>query len=422
MQTNVKILSRSVVSLMLLDAYSGMLLALVATTSPFVAATYALSPSSLALLFAAAGGGGLLALFATHFIDSVGRKRVLLMACLCSYVSAPLAALSPNVYAYAGSLILVTASASTIHTACVIMMYEQLPRHLQFRGQSLLGIARAIGGGGALGWVAIAVLLDVGWRGAWAVCCYPILLHPFFSRHLQELSAFRTLSTQPGGPHSTSIGCLRVLLTRNTACLMAFTALWAMAATASAQWLYFHSTIVLRLSALQSAVLIGGAGLVSFGAFFVAERMATRHGNIRTATICCLLSMFAGLSFYAVPSAVGLLSGALLAMLLIAEFGLSNATISTLQMTINTGYPMHLLARFHGVLNLVGASFAVLGQLLLAGAINTFGSLLQAILLMVSVKVFAALALLTMNRRFHNDPHAARAAAQSKEQVNEPCP
>jgi hypothetical protein len=45
MQTNVKVLSRPVVSLMLLDAYSGMMLALVATTSPFVAATFALPPA-----------------------------------------------------------------------------------------------------------------------------------------------------------------------------------------------------------------------------------------------------------------------------------------------------------------------------------------------------------------------------------------
>lgn len=205
---------------------------LVALVQPVIGREFGASRAALGQAVGLSSLGMVFAFFVIHLADRIGRRPVFLGA-LAGYALLTLAT------AFAPSLLAFTVLQFFARMAMVVelglaylILSEEMPAEIRGRVNGVFGGCVAIGAS-----VPDALLhpLDqwgIGWRGLFLIGAVPLLLFPFYYRHLSETSAFRARQETRIGTRATfarALEGLRVL--RSSAYrsrLAAITALWVL--------------------------------------------------------------------------------------------------------------------------------------------------------------------------------------------------
>lgn len=394
MAINKELFTPQVISLLLLHAYAGMMLSMVGVTSPFVVETFQLDEKMVAYMFAIASLSGLFTMKVLQIADRQGRKGLLFKACLTCYICTFSIAFTSDFLIFISLVVIIGSSAGVMSTLCVVMVYESLPVHLRHKGQTYLGLCRAIGGGGALGFVAIFSWADEPWRWVWGICCYPLLLHFIFKKFINESST--TLAQKK--PDKRAKKVWQVLLSneyrRNSLLLILYVVLWTISSAAVAQWTYYHCYTNLKLSEFEITLLLGVVGLTSFTGFFWGEAAVRRIGMKKTLSIFGLGSALASIVFYSVPNTSSVFLILTIAIAIFFETALVNAALNIQKSLVNSLYKEDMRASTHGILLFFASLSAILSQLIFASIIEALETILAVIITLSIFKFLACIVVL----------------------------
>ena len=203
---------------------------LVALVQPVIGREFGASREALGQAVGLSSLGMVFAFFVIHLADRIGRRPVFLGA-LAGYALLTLAT------AFAPSLLAFTVLQFFARMAMVVelglaylILSEEMPAEIRGRVNGVFGGCVAIGAS-----VPDALLhpLDqwgLGWRGLFLIGAVPLLLLPFYFRHLTETSAFRARASAPGRPRAALARELEslfaLLSSAHRSRLAGITALW----------------------------------------------------------------------------------------------------------------------------------------------------------------------------------------------------
>lgn len=221
---------------------------LVALVQPVIGREFGASREALGQAVGLSSLGMVFAFFVIHWADRIGRRPVFLGA-LAGYAVLTLAT------AFAPSLVAFTALQFFARMAMVVelglaylILSEEMPAEIRGRVNGVFGGCVAIGAS-----VPDALLhpLDqwgIGWRGLFLIGAVPLLLFPFYYRHLAETTAFRARKaarSTAGSTFADELALLRVLLSGlHRRRLAAITALWILVNFWSGSALYSFTLYV----------------------------------------------------------------------------------------------------------------------------------------------------------------------------------
>ena len=222
---------------------------LVALVQPVIGREFGASREALGQAVGLSSLGMVFAFFVIHWADRIGRRPVFLAA-LAGYAFLTLAtAFAPSLFAFTALQFFARMAMVVELGLAYLILSEEMPPEIRGRVNGVFGGCVAIGAS-----IPDALLhplnqLGIGWRGLFLIGAVPLLLFPFYYRHLAETSAFLARKAAAGSaPRSSLAGeleLLRVLLSSAyRGRLAAITALWVLVSFWSGSALYSFTLYV----------------------------------------------------------------------------------------------------------------------------------------------------------------------------------
>ncbi len=289
---------------------------LVALVQPVIGREFGASREALGQAVGLSSLGMVFAFFVIHLADRIGRRPVFLGA-LASYALLTLAT------AFAPSLLAFTVLQFFARMAMVVelglaylILSEEMPAEVRGRVNGVFGGCVAIGAS-----VPDALLhpLDqwgIGWRGLFLIGALPLLLFPFYLRHLKETSAFLARRADPvaeGSTFARERALLRELLSpAYRPRLAAITALWVLVNFWSGTALYSFTLYVFEERAWRPEDLVLlPLGTIPCGLFgyALAGQAMDRIGRRGAACLYFALAGGATVACYQAGSGAPILAG-----------------------------------------------------------------------------------------------------------------
>lgn len=221
---------------------------LVALVQPVIGREFGATREALGQAVGLSSLGMVFAFFVIHWADRIGRRPVFLGA-LAGYAVLTLAtAFAPSLAAFTALQFFARMAMVVELGLAYLILSEEMPAEIRGRVNGVFGGCVAIGAS-----VPDALLhpLDqwgIGWRGLFLIGAVPLLLFPFYYRHLAETTAFRARKAARSTAGSTWAGelaLLRVLVSGlHRRRLAAITALWILVNFWSGSALYSFTLYV----------------------------------------------------------------------------------------------------------------------------------------------------------------------------------
>ncbi|MEZ4282226.1 MAG: MFS transporter [Myxococcota bacterium] len=221
---------------------------LVALVQPVIGREFGATREALGQAVGLSSLGMVFAFFVIHWADRIGRRPVFLGA-LAGYAVLTLAtAFAPSLAAFTALQFFARMAMVVELGLAYLILSEEMPAEIRGRVNGVFGGCVAIGAS-----VPDALLhpLDqwgIGWRGLFLIGAVPLLLFPFYYRHLAETTAFRARKAARSTAGSTFAGelaLLRVLVSGlHRRRLAAITALWVLVNFWSGSALYSFTLYV----------------------------------------------------------------------------------------------------------------------------------------------------------------------------------
>ncbi len=273
---------RAMISIAAMMAYQGFTMAINGVAAPWIARSFGLGESGIAGLYAWISISAIGALVLSRLADRIGRRRILLGCMVMTPLCALGAAVSLSMLFFAFFEIGLYACIGATVAGSVVMLAEELPVGQRARGQSLGGLAMALGSGVC---VFLMPLLDrAGWSWRWLLVLSSVWLVsvPAMARTLPESQRWQEAAARGATREGTFYGVFAPRYRRRSVPILVSLLLSTIAATAASGWSYFHAVSVVGLSSsVTSAMIIIGGGLALAG-FPAGAWTADRFGRVPT--------------------------------------------------------------------------------------------------------------------------------------------
>jgi MFS transporter, putative metabolite:H+ symporter len=294
---------RTVRLLMAMLAYVGYATAIPAIASPWIAKSFTLSESQVAVVFAWLAVASLGALALARMVDRLGRRRVLMWSTVAMPVCALGAALSASLALFVAFEIVLSAFAGAAAASSIVMIAETLPIQRRARGQSLGGLATVAGAGVCV--ILMPALVRFGWSWRWllAIAAIGLAMLPQLGRALPESARWRHESEAGAAAPTRFYDVFVPLYRRRSITLVVCSILAALSAEGVTSYTYFHAVSVVKLSAdAASAITLFGGGLGMLG-FPVGAWSSERFGRVPTVVAFGVATSALALGYYWGPPA-----------------------------------------------------------------------------------------------------------------------
>ncbi len=393
MRVNTALLAAPGLVIYWLSFYSGALMATNLAALPYLGETFSLADGELAKMLAALGLGGVLALVGARYSDRLGRRHMLLFSALLSYPLLLASALAPNVWLFIPIQILLGGILGTIHITTMVAVEEHLPVTLKAKGQAWVGMVFVLGNGFGLITVNVAaysIAVD-SWRYVWLFFCSAALWHPFVSKFLTESHEYRQLEKQSTERNDRWLDLFSGRNKKLTLSIFCALLCWDVAQSAVNGWLIYHPVENLGIAHewVTTYLIVGGwPALLGFG---LGVWLRDRFGSYTLAlAFSCGLSVLGNFSYFWIKGDAEWLlvamSGAYILGLLMA-----NALQVNIRLLINEYYPTQMRASMQSIVVMVAVCSAIFSQFAISQLIGPLGSLGNAIIALLILKLLAVL-------------------------------
>jgi MFS family permease len=295
-------ISRTVWAVLLMLAYQNYALTIVGVAAPWIGKSFHLDDSGIARLFAWISVSSLGALVLSRMIDRLGRRRMVIWCLGAIPVCSLAAAMATTFAAFAAFQIALNAATSAGVSACIVMLAEELPIDQRANGQSLGGLAGAVGGGMCIMIIPLLVGYGISWRWMLVLAAAGVALIPAMVRMLPESERWEHMEALGITQKSRFYDVFHPLYRRRAVTLIVASLLTTVSQAAAQAFAYYHAVNDAKLSAGAASLMTvigGGLGMVGFplGAWF-----CERFGRVPTVVIFGFLWMAGQLWYYSAPA------------------------------------------------------------------------------------------------------------------------
>jgi MFS family permease len=368
-------LARTVAAIFAMLFYQGYTMSINGIAAPWITESFHLSQSGIAALYAYISVSAIGALILSRFIDNVGRRRVLLWCMTATPLCALGAALSTNIFLFAGFEVLLYAFIGATVSGAVVMFAETLPITQRAKGQSYGGLALGLGAGLCV--ILMPLLSDAGWSWRWllALSACGLLGLPAVAGIIPESERWESAAAS-GRTTGTRFGDLFGASYRaRTIPLLICALLSQMAASAANNWSYYHAVSVVGLSAGVTSVMVilaGGLGLLGYP---LGARFCESFGRVRTVVGFGLFITGGALFFYWGPPQHFAYPAAWLGTGFFWFTGAGNGAMVGANAAATELFPTSMRATVIGWFALISAGAAIISQALIALLAEPLGGL-----------------------------------------------
>ena len=173
-----------------LSLITGLTGVLLSQTLTFAADQFGAGTRAQGFATAAARMDVVIALALVAAADRKGRRRIVVLAALLACGMTVAGALSPNIFAFAGTQLVARGSATALALALGIMAAEEVPAGSRAYAISILSVTAALGAGLPVSLLFVADLSPGGWRFLFALAALGIPVAISVARRLPESRRF----------------------------------------------------------------------------------------------------------------------------------------------------------------------------------------------------------------------------------------
>lgn len=293
----------TVIAILAILFYVGFAVSVVGIASPWIGKSFNLDGVGIARLFAWISVSSLGALALSRMIDRFGRARMILWCLAAMPLCSIGAALSTNLIAFTVFQIALFAFAGAAGSGCIVMLSETLPIDRRARGQSMGGIAGAIGAALCVTLMPLFVTRGWSWRWMLVVAAGGIALLPTMARMLPESARWQRADAEGVTAQSHYYDVFQPLYRRRSITMIVCALMAAISSTAAGSFVYYHAVSVAGLSAGAASTMTlvgGGIGLLGFP---LGAWTAERFGRVPTVVSFGIFITAGHLWFYWGPPA-----------------------------------------------------------------------------------------------------------------------
>jgi AAHS family 4-hydroxybenzoate transporter-like MFS transporter len=272
----------TVIAILAILFYVGFAVSIVGIASPWIGKSFNLDGAGIARLFAWISVSSLGALALSRMIDRFGRRRMILWCLAAMPLCSIAAALSTNLIAFTAFQIALFAFAGAAGSGCIVMLSETLPIERRASGQSMGGIAGALGA--SLCVILMPVFVTRGWSWRWmlVIAAAGIAMLPTMARLLPESARWQRADAEGITAQSNFLDVFEPLYRRRSITMIVCALMAAISSTAAGSFIYYHAVSVAGLSAGAASTMTlvgGGIGLLGFP---LGAWTAERFGRVPT--------------------------------------------------------------------------------------------------------------------------------------------
>ena len=370
-----EVVRRTILGICAMLWYQGFTMAINGIGAPWIAKSFALSESGIARMYAWISLSAIGALILSRFADRLGRRRVLLWCMTATPLCALGAALSLNRMVFTLFEIGLYAFIIATVASSVVMLAETLPIAERARGQSLGGLAVALGGGLCVMLIPLLDHFNWSWRWLLALAATGLLGVPFVARVIPESARWERAAASGATQRATVYDVFRPRYRARTVPILVCCLLSTVAVNAATSWAYFHAVSVVGLSAGAASVMTLLGGGLSLVGFPLGAWSAERLGRVPTVVVSSVLISAGALFFYWGPptgfSRTGMWLGAGFCWFSLAV----NASTVGGNSTATELFPTALRGTMIGWFTLMAAIASVSAQAAIAVLADRFGGL-----------------------------------------------
>ena len=173
-----------------LSLITGMTGVLLSQTLTFAADQFGAGTRAQGFATAAARMDVVVAIVLVAAADRKGRRRIVVLAAVMACAMTVAGALSPNIFAFAGTQLVARGSATALALALGIMAAEEVPAGSRAYAISILSVTAALGAGLPVSLLFVADLHPDGWRVLFALAAVGIPIAISVARRLPESRRF----------------------------------------------------------------------------------------------------------------------------------------------------------------------------------------------------------------------------------------
>jgi MFS family permease len=272
----------TIIAILAILFYLGFAVSIVGIASPWIGKSFNLDGAGIARLFAWISVSSLGALALSRMIDRFGRARMILWCLAAMPLCSIAAALSTNLIAFTAFQVAFFAFAGAAGSGCIVMLSETLPIDRRASGQSMGGIAGALGA--ALCVILMPLFVARGWSWRWmlVIAAAGIAMLPTMARLLPESARWQRADAEGITAESNFFDVFEPLYRRRSITMIVCALMAAISSTAAGSFIYYHAVSVAGLSAGAASTMTlvgGGIGLLGFP---LGAWTAERFGRVPT--------------------------------------------------------------------------------------------------------------------------------------------
>jgi MFS family permease len=290
-------ISTPVWAILLMLAYQNFTVTIIGVAAPWISKSFQLDDSGVARMFAWVSLSALGALVLARMVDRLGRRRMVLWCLAAIPIFSLAAALATNYVAFIIFQIGLNAANGAGISACIVMLAEELPIDQRANGQSLGGLAGAVGGGWCIMIIPLLVAYGISWRWLLVLAAAGIALLPALARMLPESERWQHNEAIGITEKSRFYDVLHPLYRKRSITLIVATLLVATSQAAPQAFAYYHAVSDAKLTAGGASLMTvigGGIGMVGFP---LGAWVCERWGRVPTVVVFGFL-MIAGQLWY----------------------------------------------------------------------------------------------------------------------------
>jgi AAHS family benzoate transporter-like MFS transporter len=358
--------------------------------APLLADSFSLSDAEIARALGWIGCSALGALALGHFVDRLGRRRVLL-ACLAGLPLCALAtAVAPSIGHYVAAQIAAYAFGTTLLSTVSVALAERLARADCARAHGRAGLAYTAATALPLVLVALLATAPGSWRWVWAATALPVLAWPWARRGLVESTAWRAAQQRGETARARLSDPFRSAWRgRALRLLLAMVCVHA-SETAIRTWLFYHAVRELGLDPRRALLILLAGGVVSLAGFRAGSALADRFGRRTAFAAGTALAAAGAYGFYGPGAPVGDVGLGLS----FATLGLGGHVATVAFRSLATElFPTRVRGGLGGWLAVASATGFVVAMLGASAFAPRLGSMGAAVLVLVLLMMPAAAAL-----------------------------
>ena len=381
---------KSFIALMIITFFLGYVFAVNSAASVYLAEDFELNAAALAKMFGWFSVGSIGTLLLTRAVDTMGRRKLLIISLVITMLLALLSVLTSNLPTFIILQTVLFLFAGVVEAASVVMITECMPTKKRAQAHAAAVVMVLLGAGAAL--ICITVLSEMSvsdvWRWAWAFSIViPLITLRFIIRSLTETESFTSDTEQRKNSHWLEL-FQGEYQSRTLAVLLAHW-LSIVAMIAAMTYPFYYLAEVHQMDQLYVTAIIIGGGLFGLVGPLLGSRISDQFGRRISFMVFSILVMLAGLFFYSITEN-GLSTVLALFLAYAALSAFEGAMIVTVRSITTELFPTRFRATVQGLLAVVAATAAAFSHFSAAYLIEYVGSLAIAVSLLCLLRVPAA--------------------------------